>query len=234
MRWLLVILKLLFGPKVDLRVMDTLERRLTECDEDRIRLRTSMDGLGQEVRILAGTVRRIEYRHTSGLIVCDQRGVIVEWNPGATILLKWTSAEAVGKSVAVLIPPENRQRHATAYFRLAKDKLPPDPKPTVRMALTHEGERVAIVVRLSSWTTDEQVYYAAEIRPLGHEEMEVDVNDISGFIANCSNSEWLKHHLLQVQERLAAIGSTPAPAPVPKPPGVSDSQPVATLNTTGK
>lgn len=224
MRWLIAVLKFLFAGRVDLRVMEALERRVNECDDDRERLRTSLNGLVEEVRTLTGTVRRLEYHHVVGMIVCDQRGVIVEWNPGATIILKWTSAEIVGKSVALLIPPEYRQRHATAYFRLAKDRLAPDPKPTIRTALTHDGERVSVVVRLSYWITDDQVYYAAEVRPLRGDDMTIDVNDVSGFIAHCNNPDWLRHHLLQVQERLAQLGAAVPPPPLPKQPGPGDSQ----------
>jgi PAS domain S-box-containing protein len=45
------------------------------------------------------------------IIYADREGVIRLWNRGAEIIFGWAAAEAVGQSLALIIPPKYRPAH---------------------------------------------------------------------------------------------------------------------------
>ena len=49
------------------------------------------------------------------IIVADVHGRIVLWNPAAERLFGFTEAEAVGRSLDLIIPEQFRERHWTGY-----------------------------------------------------------------------------------------------------------------------
>ncbi|HJQ79587.1 MAG TPA: chemotaxis protein CheB [Lacipirellulaceae bacterium] len=62
------------------------------------------------------------------MLLTDPRGRIVTWNVGAERLLGWTAAEAIGKSMAMIYPPEGgpeqarrELEHAAQYGRAADE-----------------------------------------------------------------------------------------------------------------
>jgi two-component system CheB/CheR fusion protein len=62
------------------------------------------------------------------MLLTDARGRIVTWNVGAERLLGWTAAEAIGKSAAMIFPPETgvhqfqrEMEHAAQYGRAANE-----------------------------------------------------------------------------------------------------------------
>ena len=55
---------------------------------------------------------------TDSIIACDRDGIIRFWNPGAERLFGYSSAEAVGRSLDLIIPERLRQRHWDGYRRV--------------------------------------------------------------------------------------------------------------------
>lgn len=51
------------------------------------------------------------------IIVCDTEGAIKWWNRGAERLFGFTSAEAVGNSLDLIVPARFRERHWVGYAR---------------------------------------------------------------------------------------------------------------------
>lgn len=49
------------------------------------------------------------------LVVCDRDGAIVLWNPAAERMFGFTQAEALGRSLDLIIPERQRQRHWDGY-----------------------------------------------------------------------------------------------------------------------
>ena len=49
------------------------------------------------------------------VVVCDAGGKIVLWNPAAQRMFGYTSAEALGQSLDLIIPERLRQRHWEGY-----------------------------------------------------------------------------------------------------------------------
>lgn len=60
---------------------------------------------------LAGAVRTL----ADAVIVADRDETIVFWNDAATRLFGWSAAEAVGRTLDLIVPERFRDRHRTGY-----------------------------------------------------------------------------------------------------------------------
>jgi PAS domain S-box-containing protein len=58
--------------------------------------------------------------HADGIVAADKDGIISFWNPGAERIFGHASAEAVGKSLDIIIPERLRRRHWDGYSRVMK------------------------------------------------------------------------------------------------------------------
>jgi PAS domain S-box-containing protein len=52
------------------------------------------------------------------VVVCDREGTISFWNPGAERVFGYAHAEAVGRSLDLIVPERLRQRHWEGYGRV--------------------------------------------------------------------------------------------------------------------
>ncbi|MBR0673302.1 PAS domain S-box protein [Roseomonas soli] len=52
------------------------------------------------------------------IVVCDRGGVIRFWNPGAERIFGFAAAEALGKSLDIIIPEAQRARHWEGFDRV--------------------------------------------------------------------------------------------------------------------
>ena len=52
-----------------------------------------------------------------GVIVCDAAGAITVWNGAATRIFGFTEEDAIGKSLDLIIPERQRQRHWDGYHK---------------------------------------------------------------------------------------------------------------------
>lgn len=55
---------------------------------------------------------------SEAVIAADQEGIVRFWNPGAERLFGYSSAEAIGRSLDLIIPERLRQRHWQGYRRV--------------------------------------------------------------------------------------------------------------------
>lgn len=53
--------------------------------------------------------------HSDAIIAADREGTIRFWNPGAERIFGYTSADAVGQSLDIIIPERLRARHWDGY-----------------------------------------------------------------------------------------------------------------------
>jgi PAS domain S-box-containing protein len=54
------------------------------------------------------------------IVAADQDGIISFWNPGAERMFGYASAEAVGRSLDIIIPERLRRRHWDGYSRVMR------------------------------------------------------------------------------------------------------------------
>ena len=62
--------------------------------------------------------RRIVDATGDAVLYCDRDGLIRYWNGGAEAMFGWTSAEARGKSMDIIIPERLRGRHWEGWHRV--------------------------------------------------------------------------------------------------------------------
>ena len=53
-----------------------------------------------------------------GVVIADAKGIIVFWNRAATNIFGWSAADAVGRSLDIIIPERLRARHWAGYERV--------------------------------------------------------------------------------------------------------------------
>lgn len=57
---------------------------------------------------------------SDAIIAADEEGTIFFWNPGAERIFGYTSADAVGRSLDIIIPDRLRHRHWDGYRQVMK------------------------------------------------------------------------------------------------------------------
>ena len=82
-----------------------LQRLRQEVASQRVKLELAREGVARLEAILASA-------SDVAIITIDPGGLVTSWNPGATNLLGWDEAEALGMDGRALFTPEDRERHA--------------------------------------------------------------------------------------------------------------------------
>lgn len=94
----------------------------------------------------ADTLRTV----ADGVVCVDTTGVIDTWNPGATRLLGFTADQAIGETLAVIIPPEARPAHINGFHRaMAAGTLDSGGSPVRVTAAGADGSPVALEMTLA-------------------------------------------------------------------------------------
>ena len=62
--------------------------------------------------------RAILSTNSDAIVAADTKGIITFWNPGAERIFDYSSAEATGKSLDIIIPERLRRRHWDGYHRV--------------------------------------------------------------------------------------------------------------------
>src|SRR4051812_29986393 len=97
-------------------------------------------------------------------IIANGEGNIIEWNPGATILLHYSAREMLGKNVTTIIPPIYREAHLAGMARLRASEESPKRGPYPWYALTKDGTIIPVDVELSGWRVDGDRFVSAKMR----------------------------------------------------------------------
>ena len=79
------------------------------------------------------------------IIVADREGVIRLWNRGAEIIFGFSPAEALGRSLHIIIPENLRERHDQGYHRvMASGQSKYSQELLAVPALKKDGSRVSV------------------------------------------------------------------------------------------
>lgn len=102
-----------------------------------------------------------------GIIVCDGAGTIVFWNDAATRLFGFTTRDAVGTSLDLIIPPRQQQRHWDGYHRTLATGITRYGTDVLRVPALHKDGRplsIAFTVALLRDALDEVTGIMAIVR----------------------------------------------------------------------
>ena len=87
------------------------------------------------------------------MVTVDRAGTITSWNPAAERLLGHPTADAVGQTLALIIPPEYRAHHVAAFHRaMDTGTLAHEGGPARVEATSAAGEKLALVFTLGLLT----------------------------------------------------------------------------------
>ncbi|MGR6913289.1 PAS domain S-box protein [[Actinomadura] parvosata] len=116
-------------------------------------------------------------RATGGaaVIVADAQGLIQSWNPQAAKLFGWSTEEAVGRPLTILMPPRLREQHsaglakvrATGVSGLAGRIIP-------LVGLRRDGSEFPIALTVNAWHSDDGISYTGVIRPMRGADVDPD------------------------------------------------------------
>lgn len=101
------------------------------------------------------------------IISADHAGRIVSWNPAATRILGHSEADALGRSLELVIPERYRDQHRAGMARYAATGEAHVIGTTVELeALTASGAEIPVELSLSTWTVGGDRYYTGILRDL--------------------------------------------------------------------
>ena len=80
-----------------------------------------------------------------GIMAADPGGVIILWNPACERIFGFTRAEAIGKSLDLIIPQPQRQRHWAGYEKTMETGVTRYGQDVLRVPAMHkDGHRLSI------------------------------------------------------------------------------------------
>jgi PAS domain S-box-containing protein len=113
-------------------------------DESRKRrtIELALEQYAQRERMFSAAVEQAGYP----IITKTLDGTITAWNPAAEQLYRYTSAEAIGNNIDIIIPPDRRDEHSAMVEKSLADK-PVENFETVRAAKGGRRIDVALSIR---------------------------------------------------------------------------------------
>jgi PAS domain S-box-containing protein len=102
------------------------------------------------------------------VIVADAGGLIQSWNPEAAILFGWTTDEAVGRPLTMLMPARFRDRHAAGLTRVCTSGHSDLAGRVIPLSGLHrDGTEFPIDLTVNAWHSDDGITYTGVVRPVG-------------------------------------------------------------------
>lgn len=110
-------------------------------------------------------LRFVTQSATDAIITADSGGKIVSWNSGATQIFGYGADEAMGQQLQMLMPDRFRDQHELGMKRYLESKTPRIIGKTVELSgVRNDGGEFPMDLSLSTWKTDEGVFFTAIIR----------------------------------------------------------------------
>ncbi|MEP7322547.1 MAG: adenylate/guanylate cyclase domain-containing protein [Saprospiraceae bacterium] len=101
------------------------------------------------------------------IITSDESKRILFWNKGAEYIFGYSSEEAIGQPLTLIIPHELHQRHDKGIERMNQRKKPHVLGKVLELkAVKKGGEEFPIELTLGSWDNDGKRYYSGIIRDI--------------------------------------------------------------------
>lgn len=139
-------------------------KRLLESES---KCQSSLATIRAELVSINALVQQMQWsgaNQIDAVVVADMStGMIIEWNPGATILLHWTEREMLGKQIHRIIPQRYKDKHDEAVRAFSRGTDSPTRGPIYAHALTKDGLEIAVEITFSGWRVGKVPIVAATI-----------------------------------------------------------------------
>ncbi|MFB4276093.1 PAS domain S-box protein [Nonomuraea sp. MTCD27] len=104
----------------------------------------------------------------AAVVVADAGGIIQSWNPQAAALFGWSTEEAVGRPLTILMPPRFREQHVAGLSRvLATGRSDLAGRVIPLVGVRRDGSEFGIALSVNAWQSDDGIAYTGVIRPIG-------------------------------------------------------------------
>jgi PAS domain S-box-containing protein len=114
---------------------------------------------------LKEAIKRSEAVRVVGNVVVDSKGIIVDWDTGASTIFNWTANEAIGQHLSILMPQRFIEEHATSFKAVVAKEHSMREAPLDTMGKKRSGAEVPITIVLSeAWGEEGQMRIGASIR----------------------------------------------------------------------
>ena len=115
-----------------------------------------MDNNAPRGRLASAGVSRVSRctaaAHDDAIVIVDNNGMITSWNPAAEKLFGYRADAAVGKSLALIIPPKHQLRHSTGFHKaIGAARFANGGRPARVTASTADGRLVPLTMTLGFW-----------------------------------------------------------------------------------
>lgn len=139
------------------------------------------------------------------IISADHTGKIVSWNNAATRILGYTSEEAVGQQLELIIPKKFHEPHREGMKRVTERGESRVIGQTVELsACTKSGDEIPIELSLSTWTVRNERYYTGIIRDIRERKQAEETLRLSEQALRESSHE-LKHKNKELEKTLTRL-----------------------------
>jgi PAS domain S-box-containing protein len=121
------------------------------------------------------------------IIVIDQQGYIVRWNPKAEVLFGWTAAEVMSRSLSeMIIPVRYREAHRKGMSHFLSTGHGPVLGKTVEIQGLHKnGAEIAIALSISPTIVDDNYMFIGFIRDITEKKlMEKEIREVNLTLEN--------------------------------------------------
>ena len=104
---------------------------------------------------------------TDAIVVADRCGLIVSWNPSASILFGYAGEKAIGQPLTLLLPPRYRRAHEEGLARMESTGKGRGMGSVVELhGLKKDGTEFPIELSLATWNTAAGNFYSGIIRDI--------------------------------------------------------------------
>lgn len=108
-------------------------------------------------------------------VICFDKGWrITAWNPAAVAMFGYNADEAIGRSVATLMPPEQVAFAEAAVQRVVGGGAPPTKETTQLIGLRKDGSRFPAALSWSQWTENGEPHFGAIVQDVTHRQQHED------------------------------------------------------------
>jgi diguanylate cyclase (GGDEF)-like protein/PAS domain S-box-containing protein len=129
--------------------------------------RNKAQQLEQGAQTIDALFRSVTVTATDAIISITGDENIILWNPAAEQMFGYSSEEAVGQPISIIMPDRFRQTHKKGinrFFETGRSKIVG--KSYEACALKKNGSEFPVELSLSSWEQDENVYFTGIIRDI--------------------------------------------------------------------
>ena len=131
------------------------------------------------------------------VVVVDVSGVIVTWNAAATRIFGYTEAEALGRSLDLIIPERQRDRHWEGYMK------------TVNSGTTRYGSSVLRVPALHRDGATLSIAFTVALLHKANGQVDAVAAVIRDETTRFADERALRKRLTELETKLAVGASTP-------------------------